>query len=921
MDNIPGVPIPPLAPPPSQGAFYFPADEVAGTIAHAHECYSDACRRIRAEIDECLAAPRSIYSNCVAILQGEIANRLDEIERVYLKYYYKVGLDARQSVDNAWSRANGAGIPTPTSLGLAAGKETGEYLAASYLRELDGEPVLLGYPTEVLGPNPFGIEIPGELPGTPAAPQTGWQQPNPDACNPPLQPWIDSLNAQGVIYYHLVADVPWVTPEAGWIHHPDCAYYAAPTAYTPDPSPNPSPNPPPTFPPPPPTFPPPPPPAPESCPVPPPAATQCQDETAWNGWGTKYDKLDPIKKRLVDQICACNEPPRPWKPSGTTPADDISAFKLPNWCSPKIVEELSNFTDITTDPATWLMGLLKLKRSTDDTLYVPEWLQWAADSKHVPWWPVVAVINGLIALIDGTKEAVRLSNDTLGEATTSNLFTETIYEVLSTLNKWVGFPPKSWLRSIERTINWQAPEEIPTVADAMDGYMGGAWAWERAEAYIRANNVCPEPMRELIESRRTRPNVGEVTRLYMEEKISKEEFEQRMGDLGVTDGKDMQKFVDLVDAYPQPPDLIRFMVRDATNADTVRKYGLLDGFDKAFDGQILKYARAVGLAPEEAKLYWAAHWEFPSNTQLYEMLHRLRPGAVPKEIEVKDTDVKEVLGINDIIPFWQDRLMAISYHPLTLTDIKELLFAGTLTDDKVVGALQDVGYNLKDATEKAKGLIRIKQNRQRSAAGLPSPKDYVSLYIEGTFSVENLTGALRQFGWSEDLIAKAVQAARDKRAVNLDRAILKGAKARYLSGASDRPDAEIELARNGWSPGEINYLMELWSQERGGKSKVITGSQLCRAFEMKLITAEQYQMRLYAAGYSVDDVKRIMAECGVDIGKRQMRAAEAAQRKAEAAASKQKREAEKAEREAKAAEKKRCRADKAKREGKAPPCD
>ena len=86
---------------------------------------------------------------------------------------------------------------------------------------------------------------------------------------------------------------------------------------------------------------------------------------------------------------------------------------------------------------------------------------------------------------------------------------------------------------------------------------------------------------------------------------------------------------------------------------------------------------------EVLQWYWRAHWELPSPTTGFEMLHRLHPdvlevigekykemGLNPDDLKTDLDTLKELLKISDYPKYWRDRLAAISYSPLTRVDLR-----------------------------------------------------------------------------------------------------------------------------------------------------------------------------------------------------------------------------------------------------------
>jgi len=918
------------------GAYYPPRDDPREVIDRVAECYTAACQRIKADIDESLREPESILRNQAAILQGRIAVDLDTAERAYLKSYLKVQSDARNALDLAYSSASAAGIPVPIDVGVKIGIESGAYLASNWIRDTGTDLVTIGYPEETLGPDPFQLAGPAIVAGPPV--QTGDQacQANPgyprvypfgtiplsQATTPERRQdyidyaeWVYSLGDPWTPWMRLQTPDPLlgnrsdpnlrVNPNNRWFAYKGTWADCAPSPPPPPPPTPPPPAPPPT----------PPPPIPTTCPPPVDQPTACQMDTAWELFSRPYQELSSRQKEAVDCMCPTVGPEagKPPPVSVPTTRPQAAKLKLPNWCSPHISLELDQFQAIATDPGKWLRELLQIPEQKPDEVVLPSWLGWLA-AKGIPNIVPQIVIGLLETLVDGSVEISKALSGSLGEGTTANLFAETVYAVLSMTGRYLGFPPASWLRSLEKTINWQAPEEIPTVGDALEGYLSGAWPESRTEDYVRANNQCWAPMRELLMSRRTRINVTDATALYMQEKITEAEWRLKLRDLGVVRTEEQDEFRKLVDSYPQPPDLVRFMVRDATNQTTVDKYNLHDGFDKAWDGPILKYARAVGLNETEAKLYWAAHWNIPSNTQLYEMLHRLRPGTVPKDLEVTAATVKEALGINDILPYWQDRLMAISYSPLTRTDVQRAYFIDAMDEAEVTKSFQDNGYNKDDALVLTRFTKKLKQNQRLGQLGLPTAKTYISRYVDGSISARQLGDSLGQFGWDAATILGAIEGGKAARAHRLHVATIRSIKSGFVRGDLTRQEAAARLVGQDLDLTDAEYQLDLWATEHTAKRKLLTGSQLCKAWERGLLSPEEYQRRLAASGYSVADTARIMDACGAEVSTRLAKQQAAAEKRAKKEAADQQKELEKQR-------KKACEADKRKKAGKPPACD
>jgi len=149
---------------------------------------------------------------------------------------------------------------------------------------------------------------------------------------------------------------------------------------------------------------------------------------------------------------------------------------------------------------------------------------------------------------------------------------------------------------------------------------------------------------------------------------------------------------------PGPSDMIRFLVREVFKDDVAKQFG----YDDDFPSEALAEAAKIGMPGEIVKQYWRAHWELPSTSMALEMFHRLRP-EFEKESPVTDSDIDTLLKIQDILPFWRERIKKISFALPTRVDIRFMVKAGIITTEKAEAIYNQMGY----APEDAKNLTNL----------------------------------------------------------------------------------------------------------------------------------------------------------------------------------------------------------------------
>jgi len=201
------------------------------------------------------------------------------------------------------------------------------------------------------------------------------------------------------------------------------------------------------------------------------------------------------------------------------------------------------------------------------------------------------------------------------------------------------------------------------------------------------------------------PTVTEALRMYYKGILSEEDFKAVMRKLGFSDTYINALKQDYL-YYPSPTDFIRFSVREVFSDDKET----LEALRAEFPNEIVEYAQKAGMSKEVLEWYWMAHWELPSPTQVYEMLHRLNPEVLAVrgkayeemglDLEQLKTDLRTVefyLKQADYDKRWRQRLLAISYSPITRVDLRRIYELGLIDDNELLARLMEIGYTKADA--------------------------------------------------------------------------------------------------------------------------------------------------------------------------------------------------------------------------------
>lgn len=233
--------------------------------------------------------------------------------------------------------------------------------------------------------------------------------------------------------------------------------------------------------------------------------------------------------------------------------------------------------------------------------------------------------------------------------------------------------------------------------------------------------------------------------------------------------------------YPSPLDLIRFGVRETFKEDIVSKYQYDAEYPTAIDPYILK----AGLPPLWMKHYWRAHWELPSVTMGYEMLHR---GLITLD------ELKTLLEISDVAPWWRDKLVGISYSPYTRVDTRRLYKDGVITRDEVKRTYKDLGYDDIHAENLTTWTCKeITQEKKEKTKDL-SQAQILLAYTDGEILKDETTTSLIALGYDNaesELLISMTDYNNYKSELAEEYNVM---KAEYLAGITDKAGATKSMS-------------------------------------------------------------------------------------------------------------------------------
>jgi hypothetical protein len=372
-------------------------------------------------------------------------------------------------------------------------------------------------------------------------------------------------------------------------------------------------------------------------------------------------------------------------------------------------------------------------------------------------------------------------------------------------------------------------------------------------------------------------------------------------------GSAKQAILELRNIIPGPTDLVRMAVREVFTPQLRQELTL----DAEFPAPFADWAAKLGISEEWAGNYWAAHWDLPSPSQGYEMLHR---GLIT------DQQLADLLKALDYAPVWRDKLQAISYNPITRVDLRRLFKMGIITEAQVKDGYKALGYNderagwlteftkryygpdeggeLKEFADLAQSTIRLGYRRHvlsreealdklveagysEDVADFLLTLDDVQLGIrpdlDADVDVREFTSsviltAYRDRIWDRDRVYTELQALGylpgtaelllsledyklQRELTDLEETVV---KEEYLANAVDRQAASTRLDALDVLPDRRDLLLQRWDLDKAQSPRRLTVGQMQTAFRAGLLTDVQLLAGISALGYNDTDAKLLV---------------------------------------------------------------
>jgi hypothetical protein len=425
-------------------------------------------------------------------------------------------------------------------------------------------------------------------------------------------------------------------------------------------------------------------------------------------------------------------------------------------------------------------------------------------------------------------------------------------------------------RKIEQQVEDRVHSGLLTPYEAVILELRGLYGRDNTRAALSANGYPESFRRAFLELNRRLVDPQTLVRHFWRSPGDRENIRDKLISEGY-DEHDVNRLIAAGEYLPGVQDLILFAVREVFTPDIAERYGQFDEFPDEFANR----AALLGLSRDNARFYWASHWQNPSIQTGFEMLHRLRPGKSDNPFTAED--LSRLIKAHDITPYWRPRLEEISYSPITRVDIRRLFRDGVVDSDKVYDNYLDLGYNPENARLLTEWTARQNEPGQKDLTRAAIQKAYEL----GIFTEQEAIAALTDIGydtveaqfWLGLTVAQSALSEQKERVDYLEYL--------YLNGEINEQELHSRLSALELSTDAIRRTVDVLNIRRQKAVKLPSLTDLRNFYNEDIITADEYRDYLRRKNYQDAAISQIIQYADLLEARQRTKEVEAAQKEEE----------------------------------------
>ena len=388
--------------------------------------------------------------------------------------------------------------------------------------------------------------------------------------------------------------------------------------------------------------------------------------------------------------------------------------------------------------------------------------------------------------------------------------------------------------------NWSEPWQLLGIADIFKAYHRGAISGFEAYGEVRRHGFDAHRYETLHKVYVQRPDLILLLECLRRGMTTEEEARETLKGEGF-DADWIDRLLALETRLPTHQEVLQWMIRDVFSPQVRETLQL----DADFPDSIIPYFRQLGLSEDHARQSWAAHWQLPSVTLSFEMLHR---GLIT------ETQLEQILVAADVLPSLRQPIKDAAYRPLTRVDARRMHDMGVLDRDELLKAYMDLGYNALNAERLVRWTELYNQDveaiEDASETKELSRSQLLRMYAKGLLSRSDTVSALSGIGYSAS-VSEILALSADMDRMEEDQSRRQSTlRQQYRNGQISYQMAVASLAETGLSGTALDYEIARLGAPELEQTAEPTLGQLNRQLRQGLLRPERYLEMLERKGYS-----------------------------------------------------------------------
>ena len=315
-------------------------------------------------------------------------------------------------------------------------------------------------------------------------------------------------------------------------------------------------------------------------------------------------------------------------------------------------------------------------------------------------------------------------------------------------------------------------------------------------------------------------------------------------------------YKELTTYQPTAQDVIRFSVRDVFDEELAELSGIFDGWDNP---DYLEWGRKAGLSDDALRLYWGAHWFYPSVQQGYEMLFR---GEITRD------ELEALFRAADVAPKWREPLLNIAYKVPTRVDTRRMFISDVLNEQQTLDIIKAQGYNDEHANFLLQWYI---DEKNRVNGTVPEVREFTQATILklvrlNLLSHNDAIQRLVELGYNSRDAALLLLAANTDNNLNEQVEYLDRQRVRlrniyeksYMNRFISRNDALQGLIQTGLSDQQANALLGMLDREFEIEYRSNIVEQTSKLYIGYEIDDNKFRITLTEYGFSSGEIERLL---------------------------------------------------------------